>query len=378
MLFRSHLSYLTCLFWGPLQGDASYAPTWGGILNPLLGAGFFIGFFDLCGDFKKKGLAIIPGFLICLLPAFLAGDYVELNRIIQVLPFLLLISAMGFSKMLAAIDNGNLKKVAFLILLLSSSGLDLIHYFKPVCSYGSLGPSDSGLNPDLRAFQIFKTMNREQGPGLIYTEFLPLKYGHSLYVTTYSFNAASNKKMEQGKCHWAGIVIPSDFQPFLSARFPGSKWYLLQKIQSPSDLGLAVGILGVNPGNFGLFGDWTLAQDLFQRFQLDAERSFNNKKAYLESIRAVTASYGLIPQDPFLRTCYWEWASQYFWDPKGSTNIALLQKAIGEGYPAAHLYRKLALLLETQGRPDQARLMLEKSKKKSPEFTVDEHLEILK
>ena len=86
--FLTRVSYLTNFLWGNLQPGASYAPTWGGILNPLLAACFLWGLTDL---FRHRNVKIYQwlaaGFFICLLPGLLSADYVEFNRVIQVPAF---------------------------------------------------------------------------------------------------------------------------------------------------------------------------------------------------------------------------------------------------------------------------------------------------
>jgi uncharacterized membrane protein len=375
----THFSYLTSLFWGSLQSDTSYGPIWGGILNPVLTSCFFIGILDL---YQKRREVVSRwigfAFIICLLPSFLAGDYVELNRIIQVMPFLLLIVVWGLQRLLLEIEDRKKATAALLGLLFLSSFLDANHLLITPLEYfkSRKFPSVTTLNPDLKAYQILNSVYADQGAGVIFTDFLPVQYGHSLFVATYPFNSAFNPALDPRKATWAAILTNINYQPFLFKRFPESKWYWTYNGTPSMAGGLAVGILPITSGNRATIKNWMKAQDIFHQLQLEAEGSYNQKKTYEETLQHLIKSYDEIRGDRFVEACYWEWCSQYYFSPSYAENIVTLQRAIEEGYPAAHLYQKLSGILSDRHEETMAKKAMVTALREEPKFEIENNFEI--
>ncbi len=375
----THLSYITSLFWGSLQSDTSYGPTWGGILNPILASCFFIGVLGLYQQrHETRSKCIALALTLCLLPSFLSGDYVELNRIIQVMPFLLLIVVLGLQMLLLEIRGGKWRIIALLGLLGLSSFLDGAHLLKPAMEYFKIKTVDAGasLNPDLKAYQILNSIRLNQGPGVIFTDFLPVKYGHSLFVTTYPFNSAFNPELDPGKASWAAILTNIQYQPFLAKRFPESKWYWVGNGPPSLEGGLALGVLSITQDNREVMDNWMKAQMIFHQLQLEGEGSYNQKRTYDQSIQNLIKSYDGVKGDRFMEASYWEWVSQYYFRPSYLENIAALQNAIQKGYPAVHLYQKLSLLLSQQHRTVEAHGALQTALELEPKFKIGNDLTI--
>ncbi len=375
----THFSYITSLFWGSLQTDSSYGPTWGGILNPILTSCFFMGILGLYQERSEtlsKWLGL--GFVLCILPAFLAGDYVELNRIIQVMPFLLLIVVLGLQKLLLEIGNENKRKMALCGLLFLSFLLDANQLLRPAVVYfrARENGSNASLDPNLKAYQILNSLRLNWGPGIIFTDFLPVQYGHSLFVTTYPFNSAINPGLDSGTASWAAILTNIHYQPFLSKRFPKSKWYWVGNGIPELEGGLALGVLSVTNDNRETIKNWIKAQMVFHQFQLDGEGSYNQKEKYEQSVQYLVKSYDSVKGDRFMEACYWEWFSQYFFSPSYLENIVALQKAIRQGYPAVHLYQKLAELLFQQHRTEEAQKALRKAIEVESKFKIKNNFTI--
>jgi hypothetical protein len=378
-LWLTHLSYLTSLFGGALSPDASYGPSWGGMLDPVLGAGFGVGCLELYRH-RTQGLArwIAAGLVVCLSPAFLAGDYVEMNRIIQAMPFLLLVSCLGFHR-LARETRGRLGGRAWMgSLLCLSLVLGWIQWAKPVLEkFSSAGAyRESALDPAFRAFRTLKSVAVQRGPGLLFTDFLPLAFGHSLYVTTYSFNAAANPEWDPARADWAAILTNVDYQPFLARRFPGSHWYWYREGPPPPGGGLTLGVVEVTGKNRPLFQRWCSVQKSFHRLNLEAEGGFNSPDRYEKSLEDFKADGGQVEGDPFLEAVYWEWGAQYDFGPSGAGNLQALEKAVRLGYPAAQLYRKEAVWLLRLGRGREAAVLLRKADRNEPRFHTDSRSEI--
>ncbi len=375
----THASYLTCLFWGPLEPDASYGPCWGGMLNPVLATCFFIGLADLWSNRRQAPCAwLLLALTGCLAPAFLAGDYVELNRIIQVMPLLIWVSLLGLRRMAGEFQGPSLRRGFLAVLLAASTVLDLNHYFMPLYRQWSspFHPGPAVLNENFRAYQILRETYREKGPGVLLTGFLPLKYGHSLYVATDSFNASDNPRFPAGQATWACLATNVDYVPFLSSRLPGAQWYWFGSGAPGAEGGLSIGLVPVTGSNRALLDHWREAEALFHQLSLEAERVFNSPEVFQQSLRDVFKIYPWVQGDPFLESCYWEWVSQFYFDPSYGRNAQALGLALQRGYPAAHLYQRLSEILAAEGKGAESQKAHEEALDNLPRFHLGPHLEM--
>jgi len=370
----THISYLSSLFWGSLQAGTSYGPTWGGMLNPVFSSAFFIGLSGLWPH-RREGLVqwIGAAFFVCFLPGFLAADYVELNRVIQVMPLLLLVTTLGLGELALAIGKVERRKWIVGGLVLCGLLLDLNHLLKPVLEGSFANPRFKQEIPDanFRAYRILEKIAKEKGPGMVLTEFLPLRYGHSLYVATYPFNVAANLKLDIANATWVAVPTNIDYQPFLSKRFPKAKWYWVDNDLSAPEGGMMIGIIPFERENQPGFQKWLLAHQIFHKLQVDAEGSFNSEKKFKQSFQDLAAAYPLVQGDPFLESCYWEWTSQYYFGPTKEKNIQALQNAIQRGYPVACFYQQLTVLLEGDGHIEEALKAKEKAVKVKSSFIIE-------
>ncbi len=339
-------SYVTSLFWGPLEPRADYGPVWGGLLNPLLGSCFFTGLLELALNWRKKtswfiALALILG----LLPGLLSVDYVEFYRVIQIMPFLLLTAALGIKKLLGRTAPKN-QTAVLALLLVFSTGLDLFHLFKPRLENfmpfrtGALKGID---DQNFKIYQMLESAGQESGPGLVFTDFLLLNHGHTLSTAAYSFNILSNPHLRNSKARWAAVIANREYEPFLSKRFPGAQWRIVGT--DPSGEDLTVGIIPITAPNQSLWEKWIKADFFFHFLQRQSDGMFNNKTRYFETLQRLPEGYSLVQGDPFLESIYGEWVAQYYFSPSSSENAAAIKRALGNGYPAPHLFYKLSNFL---------------------------------
>ncbi len=352
----THLSYVSSLFWGPIEGGGSYGPLWGGMLNPVLSSCFLLGLGEMIKIRKSPAARwILFSFGVCLLPALLAGDYVELNRVIQTLPFLLFLAALGFLK-LFKVSKEN--KIYFfpVLLIFMSLVLDGAHLQKAMACGNDAAFKNK--NEQLKIYGALKKEAEIKGPGLIFTDFLTLDQGHVLNALTYSFNAAAKSSPNQEKAKWAGLITNVYYLPFLAARFPGARWIYLKNDYLDLKGKLAAGIIPLDNQNEGIFKHWHAAHDYFHRLNLEAERGFNGREYYLKAVRGLGEGGHLVKGDRFLEASFWEWSSQYYFDPEAKGNILALAEAIKKGYPAAHLYYRLGTLLKNQNQTLEAERMM--------------------
>ncbi len=367
----THLSYLTSLFWGPLEPDASYGPCWGGMLNPVLATCFLLGLAELWSN-RRRGfhLWLLFALAVCVAPAFWVGDYVEMNRVIQVMPFLLWTALLGLKRVVGEIRRPVFRGGVLVALLSASTVLDLNHYFMPFYRHWAspFHPGPATLNENYRAYQILDEAYRKKGPGILLAGFLPLGYGHSLYVTTEPFNAADNPRFQASQAAWACLATNVDYVPFLSSRLPGARWYWLGSGMPGAEGGLSIGWVPITPSNRNLLERWREADALFHQLSLEAERAFNGPKAYQQALQDTFKVYPSVRGDPFLESCYWEWVSQFQFDAAYGRNAQALGLALQRGYPAAHLYQRLSEILAAQEKAEESQEAHEAALRNLPRF----------
>ncbi len=352
-------SYLTNLFWGTLREPVSYGPSGGGMLNPVLGAFFFLGAAELCRcrhhpPVKAMGLASV----IFLLPGILSSDHVEMFRIIQLMPLLLLVSALGFAALLNSFAPGRGKGV-FILLFCLSSLLDLVHLGKASPDGSFLFPSP-GANPTQArdenevAYQWLRPVAQKLGPGLVFTDFLLLSHGHTLSVASYHFNALDNYSLDTARAQWAAIVTNVHYAPLLLKRFPGSQWHPITPYPV-EDGGSVVGIIPVTPQDQGVLLSWIPVARYFHRLSVEAENMMNNDVEYRQAMERLPLGYAFLQNDPFLESCYGEWVAQYHEGSSLNWNIEAIQGALQKGYRTANLYYKLGNFYYWNREPDKAK-----------------------
>jgi len=365
----THVSYVTCLFWGSLQNGSSYAPLWGGVLNPILGSCFFVGTIELiCRWNEKKTFWICVAFFILFLPGLISADYVEFNRVIQVMPFLLLVTALGMQGLMRTLSDG--KKWIFVPLILCSFCLDMNHLLKPAVDGPTWRLNFKKEIPDenFKAYQILNNDYSINGPGLIFSDFMPLTHGHTLHVTTYHFNAALNSKLSIADAKWAGVMVNVHYQKYLEKRFPGSTWERVTP-HPQGQGGSVVGLIPINQNNVRTLIHWCQAHQYFYGLNLQAEKMYNNPKLYRSVLEHFSDGYPLVKDDPFLESCFGEWMTQFHWGSDHQQNILLMKRVLQTGYPCAHLYYKLGEYLFLDHRFLEAKEVFKRAMKCRPNET---------
>ncbi len=230
--FATFFSYPASFFFGSIdQSYWNFGPLWGGFLNPLLGAGFFLGLTRLRDPFKL-GLegALILGLLLSL-PPLLLGTTVEFAQDFQILPFLMWIVTMGSASLAQDLKPRSRWPVIIVFLLLSMA-LDGWHLFGVFHQWSLTKAMTPGLaikSPErYKAFQVLEQEQpNNEGPGLIFSDFVSDIYDQSLLVSTYPFNAARNPRLDPLAAKWAGILCELHYEAPLQARFPKTLFFLL-------------------------------------------------------------------------------------------------------------------------------------------------------
>ena len=270
--FLPHLmttfSYLTAFFFGPIdQSYFAFAPLWGGFFNPLLGALFFVGLKEAFRFRNQPGLRAGVFLVLSILLPVPLFKTLECFRTDLVLPFFFIVIAIGLFTLGSTLSIG--RKWLYLPLFLGLSlGLDLYHF------YGVFGSWSVVMKPGIRlksperykAFQLLDQVRQEQGPGLIFTDFVSDAYDQSLLVATYPFNAARNPRLDPHQARWAATLIEAHYQAPLASRFPQARFALLN--EPSSDVLLVLAVIPISsPEESRIFLDWTALhrplQDLY-------------------------------------------------------------------------------------------------------------------
>ena len=363
--------YLSCLFWSMPPGRFSYQPVWGGLLNPLAGALFFLGLLEILRDWRKPFcLWLMAGLFLFFLPGTLTHD-VEPFRNLPLIPLLALVWALGLGRLLEPLPLGK-RAPLLLALVLVFAGLDFYHLavrYHGIWDQAAVWKGYAKPMERFRAFQVLDQIQREKGPGLVYSNFTPGLCDQTLSVADHAFNAAENPDLSWKDARWAALLVNAGYKPFLSRRFPGGKAYYLSGGLDASDGGEMLWVLPVTPRDGETFRRWQAANDAYVNFP----------GRYYGILRDnLVQAHPAFQTDPFLESCYWEkladldFRVSLFKDPEKP--IGDLEQGVKKGYGAAHLYYKLAVFHLLLGEKDRARACLLKARSAPLDLTASQAL----
>ncbi|HVZ81653.1 MAG TPA: hypothetical protein VHE12_12765 [bacterium] len=365
------VSYWTALWFGALVKNASNAPAWGGFLNPILGLAFFRG---ILGVFKGKDVrerVLLVLFVWCLAPGMATSDYPGLYRIVQAMPWALIIVVLGLVAFYREWTKLRWGPLVFSLFLVLSMGLDAFHLARANNFDSGLrrGPSSPDQRVNQEAFLALQRKSVEEGPGLIFSDFLLLSRNHSLTVETYPFNAALNPKLDPPQAHWAALIVNRHLEDALSKRLPQVQWLPLPSGQVEEDGGLVLGLVPLGPKEPAFLGKWLQAHRFFHERQFEAECILNDPEIYQKAAHALERGYPLMAGDPFLESLYGEWVAQYHFKEGLGPNLQALHRAIRKGYPTANLYWKYGNFLYLVGQKAKAQEAYSMAVRSRPNYT---------
>ena len=255
-------AYFKNIFWGPGVRDLfGYGPFWGGLLNPVQTSLFFLGAAALLKPrFQTKRLWVAAILAVLSTPAFLTNNF-EMMRLTGLLPLLAYVIALGTRDLLASFPP--LKAaVVFSLVLTGSFLLDSHHLFQVYPEIPKTHPNYYGMHksPEYgKAFAILKPLSQKEGPGLLLFNAVPDPYDQTLFVASYSFNAAENPRLDPKAASWAAVLANIHEEIYLSKVFPGMKWVWLSEGLHREDGGLMLAVVPIDTASRERIQRWARA-----------------------------------------------------------------------------------------------------------------------
>lgn len=361
-------SYFSSMWWGPLQGVVVYFKINFERLNPFLGACFFLGLVQVLRNRRHPWARwILLAFGLCCLPAFFSS-YVETLRILTVLPVLLLTTGWGLAQLLTTFPKEKRPWVLGLFLL-ASVGTDFgrtLDFYR-----------DPGQAEGRQRREFLDEMAGGLGPALVFPDFWP-RGDHSLFVSTYGFNAFENPALDPARARWAVLTVNAHYYPFLSARLAGGRWSDLGSVEPGEEEML--GVFPLNGPNRREVEKWSAAEPYFHRLVGDIDQ-INLPRTYAAAKAELDRGPALVAGDRFLESFYWEMAAQFYYHFDYRDHFedlaAALRHATEDGYGAAHLYYKLGSLYLQKRDFAEAKKDFDKALRAEPGYADAQGGEIL-
>src|SRR5579871_2173287 len=362
---RIILQYLYTLFWnlgpkGPLHG--------GGFLNLFSASFFFLGMMELVRSRDRFPLFLSgAGLLILMTPGFLSNG-MEPNRVLLVLPLLILVSTLGV-RALAFVFPPRGRAWAAALLLLISCGLDLGRSFFPG------NPGTETVREKKESYAVLETLSSRFGPGLVFPEMIPAVDDYSLSFYCFPFNAAMNPGLSPEKASWCGLFTEAHYEPFLKSRFPGARWIEFPGTKSGAQNPYVLGVFPISAPDRPLFLAWNSFYADYHRFNFQA-MDLPNGKGRVPLLADMARVYPSVPADPFLQSCFFEkllynyaWETTFYPGEAGSDwprFSPLFRASFDRSYQDLELCEKFGRLLALEGQKQEAKAVFQKALKLSP------------
>jgi 4-amino-4-deoxy-L-arabinose transferase-like glycosyltransferase len=353
LLFNKHsvwvsgfnsLSYLTSFLWWADPSGFIYRPQWGGFLNPVSGSFFLFGLISVLIRWRdpiwRWVLFAVPFFL---LPGLLSQTF-EMYRIVTLVPLVILITATGFQVLFNQFPKYGKVFIAFFLISVSLDTYHLFGVYRQVWAVPGIQWRPFKSLERWRAFEILEQQNRENGPGLIFADFIIRNFDRTLDLATYAYNCDRNASLSQVKPGWVAVIFPDHLQPFLKHRFANGKWYELSGGLPVSDENSCLGIIPWSEENREVFIQWGIVNRGFREVSRQMLYS-KNQMTYEEYENAVISIRPELGGDPFLESCFDQKVLGAF-DTQAEPQKALYfaWRGLKYGYPSAFFIEKLSEL----------------------------------
>ncbi len=361
------------IFWSASPDDIFYKPVWGGLINPVLGSLFGIGMLECLKNSTHSFYRwLCLSFLVFLLPGMFGSGF-EFYRVIPVLAVLIPLISLGWARLTQEFSF-RWSFAILLVLMIPSLVLDA-HQLLVV--YPRLWDSPVYWRKEVksinyyRAYQILQSKSLE-GPGLIFSDFIPGFDDQTLNLMDYNFNGVKNKNLDFEKATWAAVIINVNYQPFLAKRLGPGKTYWLSKDLEIGDGGWMLWMADVTKKNRPVFQQWREASlslneyinGIYQNFALIDDHSHS------KVLDLLNQDYPLFKGDPFLESCFDEKKSDLLFRIGLISEAAQsLNQAIQKGYPVANLFYSLGILKLIENQNPEAQKAFQKACRSPLNFT---------
>ncbi len=327
---------------------------WGGFLNPILGALFFVGLFSIVLKREIYWVWYVTALFLLWLPGLLTINF-EMYRILLLCPFFLAGASWGLS-VLASSVSADKRAFCFWIILFFSAALDSYHLFVVYPEFQALPENKTTLHSVemAKAYRLIQEADQSRGPLVLLTEF-GLKPTAAFTVATYGINVDQKEDHFIRTPKYAVVLTNPNYQPFLEKIFPSAEWRFLSWDDSNWNNNLLLGFIPWVPATDEILRRWWKADQALLRVRDESVQSKIDNDS-VESARRLESSYVLFQKDPFLESIYWE--KMAFYDSSSGTlsgAINNLEMGLKRGYPSANLYYSLGVFLGFEGRISEAR-----------------------
>ncbi len=356
-------SYLTALFWGLNTDLHAYKPFWGGYLNPILDACFFIG---LAQWWRARGTKLAQVALgltaLFLAPAFIAKE-IEMFRVAQILPVLLFTTGLGMQTLLTAFPL-KVRPLLLGTLLVLSAGSDFYHLAGPyhqACSsnfehWNQWSKSEERWRANDRLRKDFPT----KGPYFFFLEFDPYPFDKSLSVAAYPLSLKVGSPAPLKDAQSCVFMANVNYRPFLETRFPEATFEVLSKDVTSSDEGMMMVVVPVAPYRDNLW-QWAKADEAMKAVDL-AILNRPTGRPRTSVLKSLAEVHPALSGDPYLESLFWNLA---YLNHAAEGDLAQaqadLEQALQKGYPTAYFYNELGGLFYVKKDYRSARVAFEKA-----------------
>ena len=359
--FSLPVACFTDFFWGTPYHSFHFGPIWGGFLNPVLTSLFFLAAVHLLRSWRTpRSLWILTAFAVFFLPTILTNNF-EIMRLSPMLPLLTFICAIGTQVFLSHFPAKK-RVFVFAVILTASCMFDAYHLFfvYPSDWEKNIPNYEGHKSPEFhKAYSLLKPMADREGPGLLLLNFNPDPYDQTLFVATYSFNAAENLRLDPAQAKWAAILTNIHEEPYFKKKFPEGKWFWLSEGLKRHDGGFILEVIPLDLANKPLLSRWTAADlSLKELTNLVVELGVDPDQSQMMAV--LDKSYPAFKGDPFLESRYWRIkAFHHAAEGKIAEAVQAEKQAIVKGLPMAHLYNDMGCLLYKERRVVKARKAFE-------------------
>ncbi|HUO57364.1 MAG TPA: glycosyltransferase family 39 protein, partial [bacterium] len=350
--FTNFFKYFAVLVWGAFEKDPAYTPIWGGFLNPLLGAFFFVGCLELVAHWRSGVVRwVTAAFFLFLLPGALSPN-LETFRVAQVLPLLLFITAIGIHTFFGSIPVARRVASLFLVMILVGAfdfSSMAAPYRNPEIQPENFGRPLKSLE-HYRAYQALEKAQEEKGPGAILASFDTNAFNDP---TLPFMSRVLSSAMRGGIPKWVAVFVNENYEPFLKKRYPAGNWIWVGKGLSLENGGELLGIIpfeALTPEDkeAWIATNWDLQKADLQRFSQSSGR--------LDKSVEILSNASSYKFDPFLESVYWDKMGAYAYENLDyDSQMKAYQNSLSRGYPTADLYFKMGQLFLVKQQYGEAR-----------------------